>query len=198
MSPGGQHHIWPKMTRLFDLVFVCATFLAALAVSSSSLTWLSLAQVLVIRIKVVNLFLFLGYLVLCSAVFSACGLYRSHRLSGRLKRLYEIFLAVTVITGVLWLLRRPLDLQFATEAFLLVFWFLDLCTLVLSHELARWLLQVARLRGRNLRNIIIVGEGQDASALASRIRQEGSLGYRVLRVIEVGEMPENGRIIGNR
>ena len=35
------------------------------------------------------------------------------------------------------------------------------------------------------------------TALASRIRQESSLGYRVIRIIDVGEMTENGRNVGD-
>jgi FlaA1/EpsC-like NDP-sugar epimerase len=197
MSPDFQHHVLLKIARLLDLAIVCAMFLAALAISSSSLTWPSLAQVLVIRIKVANLFLFVGYLGLSSAVFCACGFYRSQRLSRWMQRLYEIFLAVTLLTALLWLLRWPLALEFATDAFLPLFWVLTLGALMLSHEIARLLLLLARLRGRNLRNIIIVGEGPEAASLASRISQEANLGYRVLRVIDAGEMTENGRTIGD-
>jgi FlaA1/EpsC-like NDP-sugar epimerase len=200
MFPGFQLHTWMKATRLFDLVIVSLTFLAALALTSSSLTWPSLAQVLVIRVKVANLFLFVGYIALCSAILLACGVYRSHRLSRWGQRLYEIFLAVTLLTGVLWLLRWPLALEFAKDVFLLLFWLMTLCALVLSHEIARQILYLARRRGRNLRNIIIIGDGPNAEALASRIRGESSLGYRVLRVIDVaemGEMTENGRPVGD-
>jgi FlaA1/EpsC-like NDP-sugar epimerase len=200
MFPGSQLHTWMKAIRLFDLISVSLTFFAALALTSSALTWPSLAQVLVIRVKVANLFLFVGYIALCSAICLACGLYRSHRLSLWGQRVYEIFLAVTLLTGVLWLLRWPLALVFATDAFLLVFWMLTLCALVLSHETARQILYLARRRGRNLRNIIIIGDGANADALASRIREESSLGYRVLRVIDVaemGEMTENGRPVGD-
>ena len=186
-----------KTARLFDLALVCMTFLAALAVSSGSLTWPSLAQVLVIRIKVANLFLFVGYIVLCSAVFVACGFYRSHRLSRWPERLSEVFFAVTVITGVLWMLRWPLALDFATGSFLLLYWLLAFCTLIVVHELLLGLLHLARRHGRNLRHIVIIGEGAEARALASQIRRESSLGYRVLRIIDAGEMTENGRTISD-
>lgn len=198
MALGSQHHDTPlKTARQFDLAVVGMTFLTALAVSSSSLTWPSLAQVLLIRIKVANLFLFVGYLGLCSAVFSACGFYQSHHLSRWPGRLAEIFAGVTVITGVLWLLRWPLALEFATPSFLGMFWLLTICTLTVAHEVVRGLSQLARRRGRDLRNVIIIGEGAEALALASRIRQEPSLGYRVLRVFDAGEMTENGRTIGD-
>jgi FlaA1/EpsC-like NDP-sugar epimerase len=200
MSSDFRDHSWMKATRVFDLVIVCMTFLGAVVVTSSTLTWPGLAQVLVIRVKIANLFLFAGYIALCAGLFLACGLYRSHRLSRWGQRINEIFLAVTLLTGVLWLLRMPLALEFAKDAFLLLFWLLTLCTLVLSHELTRQILFLARRRGRNLRNIIIIGDGPSADALASRIRQESNLGYRVLRIIDVaemGEMTENGRPVGD-
>jgi FlaA1/EpsC-like NDP-sugar epimerase len=197
MSANFRHQTLVKGTRLIDLVIVCVTFLAALAISSSSLTWPSLAEVLVIRIKVANLFLFAAYLGLCSVVLSACGLYQSHRLSRWARRLYEIFLAGTVLTGVLWLLRRLLVLEFATDTFLLSFWLLMLLVLMLSREIAQHVLHLAHLCGRNLRNIIVIGEGADAAELASRIGRETSLGYRVLRVIDAEGMSENGRNVAD-
>jgi FlaA1/EpsC-like NDP-sugar epimerase len=187
-----------KIIRVLNLAAVCVTFLAALAISSGSLTWPSFVYVLAIRVKVANLLLFMGYIVLCCAVFSACGLYRSHRLSCWNQRLYEIFLAVTLLTGVLLVLKWPLHLAFATNAFLLLFWLLTLCTLWLLHEFALQVLHLARVRGRNLRNIIIVGEGSEITDLVNRIRQEVSLGYHILRTIDAGELMKNDQIVSDR
>jgi FlaA1/EpsC-like NDP-sugar epimerase len=198
MSPNLRRDVLMKMVRLFDLAAVCVIFIASLAISSASLSWPSLAEVLVMRIKLANLLLFVGYLALCSAVFLVCGLYREHRLFRWPQSLYEIFLAVTLLTGVPWLLRRPLALEFATDAFLLLFWLLMLCALILSHEIARWLLHLARLHGRSLRNVVVVIDGMDAVVLVNRIRQEVGLGYRVLRVINAGEVTEDGGPAGDR
>jgi FlaA1/EpsC-like NDP-sugar epimerase len=186
------------LIRVSDLVLVCGCFLASLAVSSGSLTWPGLAEVLVMRIKVANLILFMGYLALCSAIFSACGLYRSHRLSRAKQRLYEVFFAVSLITVALLALKGIFLLSFATTEFFLWFWPLTFCTLVLSHETAQELLHRARLRGRNMRNVVIVGEGPDALALVDRVNQDASLGYRVLRIIDARGITEDGYIAGDR
>jgi FlaA1/EpsC-like NDP-sugar epimerase len=182
------------LIRAFDLLLVCGSFLASLAISSDSLTWPSLAEVLVIRIKVANLILFVGYLVLCSTTLSACGLYRSHRLSHSKQRLYEILLAATLITGVLLVLGQIFVLSFATNEFLLLFWVLTFCALTLSHETALGLLYLARVRGKNLRHVIIVGEGPDALALAHRVSRDTSLGYRVLQIIDARGTTDDGYI----
>jgi len=54
------------------------------------------------------------------------------------------------------------------------------------------LLYYARLHGRNLRSIIVVGEGSNAAALGDRIEQEPTLGYRLARIIdaELFKVPE--------
>jgi FlaA1/EpsC-like NDP-sugar epimerase len=190
-------HTMVTMIKVFDLAVVCVSFLFSFAVSSGSFTWPDFADVLVIRIKVANLFLFGGYLVLCAAIFSACGLYRSHRLSHWKQRFAEIVLAVTLVAGAFLVLAALFRISFGMNTFLPLFWFLTLCVLLPSHELARRLLHVARLRGRNLRNIIIVGEGPDVAVLADRIGQEARLGYRILRVIDAGEIGDNGRLAGD-
>jgi FlaA1/EpsC-like NDP-sugar epimerase len=180
--------------RVLDLVIVCLVFVASIAIGSGAFNWPSLTEILVARIKVSNLFLLIGYLALCSAIFSACGFYQSHRLSHRKHRLYEVLLAVTLLMGVLLVLGWPLDLSFATKEFLLVFWLLCISILMLSHELAQQLLHLARLHGRNLRRVVIVGEEDDAMALANVITHQAGFGYYVVQVIDAREMAKNAQI----
>ena len=47
-----------RAARLFDLVAVCLAFLAAFALASGSFTWPSFAEVLLLRIKVINFIAF--------------------------------------------------------------------------------------------------------------------------------------------
>ena len=81
------------------------------------------------------------------------------------------------------MLRSALDLSFATDTFLLVFWLVSFCVLTLAHEMGRALQSVARLHGRDFRNVVIVGEDQRAKTLAAYIEQQPTLGYRVLQII---------------
>jgi FlaA1/EpsC-like NDP-sugar epimerase len=184
MSPTFRRILLQRAARVVDLTLVSITFLAAFAVSSGSFTWPSLAEVLVVRIKVVNILLFGGYLALCSALFSSCGFYLSHRLSGWSRRVREIFVATTLITGVILVFQMAL----ATNEFLILFWLFTFVLLMLGRAVGHAVLYFARSRGRNLRNIVIVGKGKDATALAERIEKETTLGYRVVRVIKAEEV----------
>jgi FlaA1/EpsC-like NDP-sugar epimerase len=185
MSPKFRHLLLQRAARIFDLGLISLTFLAAFAVSSGSFTWPSLAEVLLVRIKIVNILVFGGYLALCSAIFSSCDLYVSHRLSAWSRRVREIFLATTLITAVLLVL--PFRMALVTKEFLVLFWLLTFVVLVGGRVVGYHILYVARSHGRNLRNIVIVGHGSDAISLAERIQKETTLGYRVVRVINAQE-----------
>jgi FlaA1/EpsC-like NDP-sugar epimerase len=175
-----------RAARLFDLAAVSLTFLAAFAIASGSFTWPSFAEVLLLRIKVVNMLIFGGYLALCSLIFSSCGFYLSHRMSRWGRRVRETLLATTLITGVFLVL--PLRMQFATKSFFVAFWLLTFTVLMLVRIVGQHLLYYARSHGRNHRSIVIVGEGLEAKALADRIEKEPTLGYRVVGIIDAKEV----------
>ena len=175
-----------RAAKLSDLAIVTLTFVAAFAIASGSFTWPSFTHVLLLRIKLVNMFMFGGYLALCSVIFSLCGFYLSHRLGHWTRRVRETLLATTLITGVLLVL--PLRMDFATPSFFVAFWLLTFTVLIVTRLIGQQLLFYARSHGRNLRSIVIVGEGSEATALADRIEKEPTLGYRVVRVIDAKEV----------
>ena len=150
------------------------------------------------RIKVVNTFLFASYLTFCSAVFSRCGFYVSHRLSYWTRQVREIFTATTLIAATILLLRWPFQLEFATNEFLFFYWLQLFLSLLLVRMIGRQLLSYFRTRGKNLRSLVIVGEGLEASALADRIETEASLGYRVVGIIDAKEGLRNERVANTR
>lgn len=187
MSPTFRRVLLKRAARVSDLAAVAATFLVALAVSSASFTLLSFAELLATRIKLSNLLLFGCYMGMCAVSFAGCGFYVSHRLSRWARHLREIGLAVTLITLVLLISREPLELSFASNYFLMVFWLLSISILMLPRVIGYQLLYLARLRGRNLRHVIIVGEGSNARALAKRLENEVALGYKVVQIIDAME-----------
>jgi FlaA1/EpsC-like NDP-sugar epimerase len=184
MSPNIQRVFFLRIAKLFDLTIVAASFLGALVIASESYTVLSLAEFLSIRIQIFNLVFLIGYVLGCLVTFASCGFYVSHRLSNWPRRVREIFIAVTFITGVLFISRSPFHFEFATDRFLFLYWLFSLVVLVVVRVFGQQLLRSMRLRGRNLRSLVIVGEGSDAAALADRIEKEPALGYRVVQIID--------------
>jgi FlaA1/EpsC-like NDP-sugar epimerase len=187
MSSNFRRSALLRAARLFDLALVSLTFIAAFAITSSSLTWLSFSEVLLLRVKVVNIVLLGGYLLLCSAVFSMCSFYLSHRLSNWNRQPREIVRAVTLITTSIVLLKWPFGFEFATNQFLLCYWVLTVAVFILVRMVGRQLLNFFRTHGKNLRTIVIVGQSSEVNTLAKRIQMETSLGYQVVRIINVKE-----------
>lgn len=185
MSPRFGHLALQRLARLFDMAVVCISFMIALAAASGSFSWSALVEVLSMRVQLSNL-LFIGlYLGICSVTFTGCGFYLSHRLSHWPRRIREIFIAVTLITGLLFILRRPFNFSFASNGFLIIYWFLTFSIIALARIIGHRLLYFVRTLGRNLRSIVVVGEGLEAAALGDRIEQDPSLGYRLIRIIDV-------------
>ena len=162
MTPRFQRIVLQRTAKLLDLGLVASSFLAALAIASGSYTILSFADVLAMRIQIFNLLFFASYVGVCAVTFAKCGFYISHRLSHWRRRVREIFTAVTLITAVLFALRSPFDFAFASNHFLFFFWLFSLVVLLIVRVFGYHVLQCMRLRGRNLRSIVIVGEGMDA------------------------------------
>ena len=186
MSPRLRHLALQRLAKLFDLGIVSVSFLAAFVISSQSFTWITFTEVLALRIQLVNLIFIAAYVAICSATFTHCGFYLSHRLSHWPRRIREILMAVTLITGVLLILRSPFDFSFASNQFLILFWLFTCSFLALTRVIGHQLLYIVRTRGRNLRNIVVIGEGPEAAYLGDRIEEEPSLGYRLARIIDVG------------
>ncbi len=172
-----------KLAKLLDLAAIAFVLFAATALSQGSIALPTLAYLLVIRIKVVNLFLLLGFLGLSLGIMSGCGFYRSHRLSSFGQRLNEALLASSLIALCILILRWPARLDFASNTFLIVFWVLGFLVLGGSREIAQRVLYYMRAKGENLRNVVIVGEGEDVARLAD-LMQEPSLGYRVVGLVD--------------
>jgi FlaA1/EpsC-like NDP-sugar epimerase len=185
---------WTNFLRTFDTLALGLAILISLAISSRTFEWPSFAYLLVIRIKLVNLFFLLGFIAFAQAVFTGCGFYRSHRFSSFGRRLTEVALAAWILTSALFLLRWPLDISFATDEFLLILAPVLFLILAITREIGQWVLYLARSRGRNLRNVVVVGEGREARAMAERMRREAGLGYRVVHVIDVKEVERNDRV----
>jgi FlaA1/EpsC-like NDP-sugar epimerase len=181
-----------NIKKSFDLKVICLGFFISIGFSSGPFNLPNLTEILIVRVRLLNLLLFIGYLALCHAIFLACGFYRPRHLSDRKQGLPEILLGVTLSTLVLLVLAYILNLEFATNEFFVVFWLLSLSAFMLSYEINRWLLHLARLHGRHLRHVIIIGEGEDAITLANHIRKEANLDYHVVQIIDAREIAENG------
>ena len=173
-----------KALKLFDLLVMVSAFALATIVTSKHTSQISLSDFLSMRIKVQNLIILIGFLVVWQILFSFFGMYRSRRLSNRKREVLDIFKATSIGTSVLWMTSVLFRIEMITPSFLGVFWSVSTIVIVLSRLSLRFLLSHVRRKGRNLRFLLIVGTNLRAIEVAKRIEAKPELGYRIIGFVD--------------
>ena len=173
-----------KGARLHDLGVMSLSFGVAAVVVAHKTGNLSFADFLSQRISVQNVALLAGLLMVWGTIFRLCGLYESRRLSGRWDELLDILKATTLSAGVVWVVMFLFRVEMVTPLFVLALWSLSSATFVASRLVVRYLLSRVRTRGRNLRDILVVGTNPRAVVFSQKIQAKPELGYRVMGFVD--------------
>jgi exopolysaccharide biosynthesis polyprenyl glycosylphosphotransferase len=173
-----------KAAKLYDLALMSLSFgLAAVLVAHQNAT-VSFADFFSVRVKIRNFALFAGLLLVWHIVFSLFRLYDSRRLSGLRGEVLDIVKATTLGVGSVCFAAFLFRLEMVTPLFAVWLWLISSATLVSSRLVARYLLLQVRVRGRNLRQMLIVGTNPRAVLFAQKIQANPRLGYRVLGFVD--------------
>ena len=202
-----MNQLWRKSvltaSKLFDLLVMALAFFLATVIAYGGLGSISLGDFLSMRIKVQNFVLFMGLLLIWHMLFSFFGMYRSRRLSDRWKAFVDILKVTSMGTGLLWLTSIMFRIDMITPSFLGVFWVGSSTMAMLSRLFLRYMLTRIRLRGRNLRFMLIVGTNSRAVEFARKIEARPALGYRLIgffdeECVQKSEFYKNGYVmVGN-
>jgi exopolysaccharide biosynthesis polyprenyl glycosylphosphotransferase len=131
-------------------------------------------------------------------------LYSSRRLSTFGAEVRDVAISVVYATGALgiltWVGPRPGLRPVFVASFLAVFLLVSLAILIASRAVLRLALRHVRLRGRNLRHVLIVGTNPRAHEYAAELRANPGLGYVVKGFVDVpsaaSRLPDSaGRIV---
>ena len=169
--------------KVFDVAAVMFAFgLAAIVVSQRATV--SFAEFFEMRVKIRNFVVFGALLLVWHQVFILFGMYASRRLSRRLDEIKDVLKATTVGTLAIIFVRLLMRMDLVTPEFLLIFWLTASFVVVFARLLMRSLLYRARLHGRNLRDMLIVGTNPRAVQFARKMRDSQFLGYRVIGFVD--------------
>ena len=160
-------------------VFDAAVILAASFLASGLVARFGLPAVVGWPLSWKTAVFLLGTLAGFLVVFGSSGLYLSRRLEQERGEARQLLKAT--VLGVIWTaaLGTFAGLRQVGWPYLLTFWALAFVGTVLARKLARRLLRRARLRGRNLRHVVIVGSGRRAERLVDKLRSRPELGYHL-------------------
>ena len=170
--------------KLFDVVLMVSCFLLAIFFDLHGRTVLGFEDFLSMRIQLSNFVLFSVVVWTWHATFAGFGLYGSRRLLGRRADIIDIVKAATVGTLLILAAGATFQIQIITRPFVALFWVSITASTILSRLCLRSLLTQVRLRGRNLRFVLLVGTNNRAVDFAKRLSEKPELGYRVLGFVD--------------
>ncbi len=173
-----------NVLKLVDLALMVGSFLLTTLLILRESNAMTFSDFLSMRIKIGNFVLFFVLLVLWHIVFSAFGLYDSRRMSGRTADAIDAFKAAMVGTSLLTVASLAFPIRMISPSFLLVFWSISTAVAVVQRVLLRSVLERIRLKGRNLRHMLIVGTNSRALDFASMIKARPELGYRIIGFVD--------------
>ncbi|MEO8324596.1 MAG: sugar transferase [Nitrospirota bacterium] len=165
------------------------TDLAVMSVAFLLVTWFFYApgndlyvfeQFLAMRIKIENVMLIFAMMMAWHVIFSAFGFYESKRLSGLQQELVNIIKATLVGTLLMAVTTMIFNVRMVSHGFLPLFCIVATVLIGLSRLGLRTSLGWVRYKGRNLRNVLIVGTNHRAIQFAEEIGAKSELGYRLI------------------
>jgi exopolysaccharide biosynthesis polyprenyl glycosylphosphotransferase len=169
-----------KMFMLLDPSLLTFSFLVAVIPTWHLTEFTSFAAFFSMRIKLLNLLMFLGLFYSWHLIFYALGLYGSRRLGDRREETVVVLKATSAGAVMLGFVAALFRFQMVTPAFIVVFWMIATTTIVFSRFVLREFLRRARLHGRNLRYLLIIGTNSRAVEFASTIEGRTELGYQLV------------------
>ncbi len=99
------------------------------------------------RVKLENLVLFSGMVVLWHLILSSCGMYGSRRLSTRQAEIVDVLKATTMCAASLLVVAPLFAIKMITPRFTVIFWILSFGLMTCGRLLMRYGLYGARRRG---------------------------------------------------
>ena len=173
-----------QAAKVFDLALMVFSFGLATVLVAEETPATSLADFLSMRIKVGNFALFALLLLAWHVVFSSLGLYSSKRFSTRWAEVFDLAKAATLGSTLVFAAATFLQIRMVTPFFMLIFWVSITLAGVASRLLLRFLLAGLRRRGRNLREMVIVGTNPRALRFARKLEASPELGYRIAGFVD--------------
>ena len=179
-----RRHFLLILFRLFDVSILFGAVFAASVPGLRQSGATSLAEFLAMRFSVRNFVVFTGLLLLWHLLFTYFDLYESKRLARNHSEDAGVMKATALCTVALGLAGYDLRIGMVGPAFLGVFWLSGTAMAILSRHAMRYALGQIRLRGRNLRLILIVGTNRRALKFASGLEAHPELGYRIMGFVD--------------
>lgn len=179
-----RHRLTIRILKLFDLAMVLLAYVLTTFSIVKVEHGLSLLRFFSMRTKVVNFVIFVLAFLICHTVFQICGLYRSRRLSRRRFEVLDVVKAMTLNTTCFLVFAFFFSIRMITIEFLGTFWLASTVLLCAGRLSIRRIAGYVRVRGRDLRYMLVLGSNPRAVEFAHRLQASPESGYRLLGFVD--------------
>ncbi len=175
-----------ELYKLIDLVIlVCVLVFVMLFFSATPEENIrSLVAFFSFKIKIINIILLGMIIVIWPGIFSTFGLYKFRTTVKISEDFVNIWKAVGIGAMLIAAMSFFFGRQNVTISVLVAFWIICSLTTFLSRFLIRKILFQVRKHGRNLRHVIVIGNGKRGQALASTLIKRKELGYKFVGFVD--------------
>ena len=191
-----RREILLKAFKASDLLIMACSFLLATWAAFYRIETISFDEFLAMRVKIQNFTLFLGFLLIWHIIFSLFRLYHSRRLSTQWGEVIDVLKATSIGTAGILITAIFFRIDIVTPTFLAVFWLAGTTITIFTRLTLRYALSWIRIRGRNLRHMLIVGTNQRAIQFAQEIESKPELGYCLIGFVDDNPKFHNTKIHG--
>lgn len=173
-----------NLLKVFDLSILVVCFVLATVPVVFGPNNAPLREFFSLRIKVQNFILFSGLLLVWHIIFSSLGLYQPNRLLPRRSEILVILKATSLTALCTAMAKLFFTIRMVNPTFLFAFWILASVAEVTLRLALRCILDHLRVRGHNLRHVLIVGTNSRTAEFATKLEARREYGYRILGFVD--------------
>ena len=173
-----------EVLKIFDMVCLIVSLLLVTILSDLPTAKVTLVQFLGMRVSVINIAIVFSFLLVWHVIMCYCKLYVSRRLSSFKDEIADVLKAISVGTFVLFILSEIANVRMINVRFIFMFWMNISALTITGRLLLRYGLKKSRLKGKNLRNIVIAGIHDRAMLFAHKISSQPEFGYRLVGFVD--------------
>lgn len=170
--------------KLFDQLNMGVSLILSIIVVSDRFTTPSLSAIGQVEIKILSLLFFILALFTWHLIFSSFKLYHSRRLSGQSQEIVDVLKATLIGAAVLLIEAIFFRMDAISFKVIAVFWIFAILITISSRIVLRHLLRWVRIRGRNLRHVLIIGTNSRAVQFGKKLLASPELGYNLIGFVD--------------
>ena len=170
--------------KLFDVLNAGFCLIVSIVWGFDKSIRMSFHQIAELKIAVNNIIFFLLALLIWTTIYSYLNLYRSKRLDKPVKEILDLIQASSIGCLLIFFEAKLFSVEVIDSYTIILFLLLSTIIGITSRIILRLFLRVVRVRGRNLRHMLIIGTNPRAIKFAEKIASAPYLGYQIIGFVD--------------